>query len=88
MYVLDKLWRGNLPPSEPDMPHDDSYHEKLLELSQLADQISEALGQKGQGLFEAYRDAQMEVQSIENQEAFIQGFRIGTGLLLDAIVGM
>ena len=88
MYVLDKLWRGELTPSESDIPHDAAYHEKLLELSRLADQLSEELGQNGQGLFEAFRDTQMELQSIENQEAFTTGFRIGTGLLLDAITGM
>ena len=85
MYVLDKLWRGDLTPSEKFVRQGSEYRDKQLRISQIADQITGELSQKGQELFQEYLNAQMELQNIEDQETFIEGFRMGAGLLLDVV---
>ena len=85
MYVLDKLWRGDLTPSEKFVRQDSEYRNKQLHMNQIADQITEKLDQKGQALFREYLISQMELQYMEDQETFIEGFRMGAGLILDVV---
>ena len=85
MYVLDRLWRGEITPSEKYMRQGSEYREIMLHLCRIGDQISEELSQKGNELFQEYMDTQLKLQSIESRETFIDGFRLGAGLLLDVV---
>ena len=85
MFVLDKLWRGDLTPSEKFVRQGSEYRDKQLRISHIADQNTGELSQKGQELFQEFLAAQMELQYMEDQDTFIEGFRMGAGLLLDVV---
>ena len=47
MYVLDKLWRGEISPNEKSIYKGSEYHRKLLELCEIADKINQELTEQG-----------------------------------------
>ena len=85
MYVLDKLWRGEITPSEKSTYRDSEYHAKLRELCEIADRLNQELTEQGREYFKTYGSIQAQLDEIENRETFIEAFRLGAGLLLDVV---
>ena len=84
MYVLDKLWRGKLSPSEQCVLHGSEYsllRDKRLHLEKL---ISAELSVDGKKHLLEYQGLQERMAEISEEDSFVNGFRIGVGLLLDA----
>ena len=84
MYVLDKLWRGKLSPSEQCVLHGSEYsllRDKWLHLGKL---ISAELSEDGRKHFGEYQNLQERMDEISEEDSFVNGFRIGVGLILDA----
>ena len=85
MYVLDKLWRGEISPNEKSIYKGSEYHRKLLELCEIADKINQELTEQGREQFKNYGSIQAELNDIENQETFIEAFRLGARTVLDVV---
>lgn len=84
MYVLDKLWRGKLSPSEPCIRYGSEYS-TLRDIWQRKGRlISAELSEEGKKLFQEYQELQEKLAAISEEDCFFNGFRIGVGLILDA----
>lgn len=84
MYVLDKLWRGKLSPSEQCVNADSEYSRLRRSLIQKGKELNAALSEDGKRLFEEYQEIQMQMCSISEEDVFVNAFRIGVGMILDA----
>ena len=85
MYVLDKLWRGTLSPSEEYLNAGSEYDALRKDLLKKEKQITAELSDEGQQLFQDYQEIRAQMAAISEEEAFITGFRIGVGIILDSI---
>ena len=85
MYVLDKLWRGKLSPSEQCVNADSEYSRLRQSLDQKGKQIFAGLSEDGKRLFREYQEIQERMSSISEEDVFVNAFRIGVGMILDAV---
>ena len=85
MYVLDKLWQGKLSPNEQCIVHGSQYSDLRHKASQLSHQFVSTLSEDGKRLFQEYQDLREQMSYISEEDMFVNGFRIGVGLLLDAV---
>ena len=84
MYVLDKLWRGKLSPSEPCCNYGSEYSNLRSQWLQMSKLIAAELPEDSNRRFQEYQDLWEQLSAISEEDAFIYGFRIGVGLILDA----
>ena len=85
MYVLDKLWRGELSPNEPCVRHGSEYSELRHQATQLSTKIVSSLSEEGKQMYQEYQELRERMAFISEEDMFVNGFRIGVGLLLDAV---
>ena len=85
MYVLDKLWRGKISPSERAVEYDSEYHNLRLKLIEIEKQISSELSEDGKRCFREYEEIQNRMMGISDKDIFINAFRLGMGMILDVI---
>ena len=85
MYVLDKLWQGKLSPNEQCIVHGSEYSDLRSKAVQLEKQIVCGLSEDGKRMFQEYQDLREQMAYISEEDMFVNGFRIGVGLLLDAV---
>ena len=85
MYVLDKLWQGKLSPSEQCINADSEYSELRHKAVLLEKQVLSSLSVEGKQMFQEYQDLRERMCYISEEDTFVNGFRIGVGLLLDAV---
>ncbi len=85
MLKLDKLWRGEIAPYDKHIKKDSEYGKLLHGLCEREDQLQKELTEKGKSLYTDIQDVQSAMNAKENQAAFEKGFRLGIGLLLDAL---
>ena len=85
MYVLDKLWQGKLSPSEQCVQHGSEYSELRHRAAQLGSQITSSLSEDGKRMLQEYQELRERMCYISEEDSFINGFRTGVGLILDAI---
>ena len=85
MYVLDKLWRGTLSPNEQCVVHGSEYSDFRYKATQLSKQFVATLSEDGKRMFQEYQDLREQMAYISEEDMFVNGFRIGVGLILDAV---
>ena len=85
MYVLDKLWRGKLSPNEQCCHYGSEYSNLRDKWSQKGKLISAELTEEGKKRFQEYQELQERLSAISEEDMFTNGFRIGVGLILDAV---
>ena len=85
MYVLDKLWRGKLSPNEQCIIHGSEYSDLRHKAVQLEKQIVSSLSDEGKRILQEYQELREQMAYISEEDMFVNGFRIGVGLLLDAV---
>ena len=85
MFVLDKLWRGKLSPSEQCCNYGSEYSDLSSALFRIGKQLSSVLSDEERQLFQKYQATQEKMIAISEEDSFCNGFRIGVGLILDAI---
>lgn len=85
MYVLDKLWRGTLSPSEQCVNHGSEYSNLHHRAAQMGSQIFTRMSEEEKRLFQEYQELRERMSYISEEDQFINGFRMGIGLILDAI---
>ena len=85
MYVLDKLWRGKLSPNEQCIVHGSEYSDLRSKAVQLEKKILSGLSDEGKRTLQEYQELRNQMAYISEEDMFVNGFRTGVGLLLDAI---
>ena len=85
MYVLDKLWRGELSPSEPCVKYGSEYSEIRHKATQLSSQLVSRLPDEEKRIFQEYQELRERMCYISEEDMFVNGFRIGVGLILDSV---
>lgn len=85
MYVLDKLWRGKLSPNEQGIVHGSEYSDLRSKAVQLEKKILSGLSDEGKRTLQEYQELRDQMAYISEEDMFVNGFRTGVGLLLDAI---
>ena len=85
MYVLDKLWQGKLSPNEQCIVHGSEYSDLRSKAVQLEKQILSRLSDDGKQVLQEYQDLREQMAYISEEDMFVNGFRIGVGLILDAV---
>jgi hypothetical protein len=85
MYVLDKLWRGKLSPNEQCIVHGSEYSDLRSKAVQLEKKILSGLSDEGKRTLQEYQELRDQMAYISEEDMFVNGFRTGVGLLLDAI---
>ena len=85
MFVLEKLWREGLSPSERYTRKGGEFHKILLRICDAEDSLCEDLSENSKAHFEAYRQAQIDLSAVAEREVFIEAFRLGARLVLDIV---
>ena len=85
MYVLDKLWRGELSPSEPCVKYGSEYSEIRHKATELSKAIVSGLSEEGKRMYQEYQDLRERMCYISEEDCFVNGFRTGVGLILDSV---
>ena len=85
MYVLDKLWQGKISPNEQCIVHGSEYSDLRHKATQLSKEIVSGLSEEGKRKYQEYQDIREKMCYISEEDCFVNGFRIGVGLLLDAV---
>ena len=85
MYVLDKLWQGKLSPNEQCIVHGREYSDLRSKAVQLEKQILSSLSDDGKRVLREYQELREQMAYISEEDMFVNGFRIGVGLILDAV---
>ena len=85
MFVLDKLWRGKLSPNEQCIVHGTEYSDLRSKAVQLEKKILSGLSDEGKRTLQEYQELREQMAYISEEDMFVNGFRIGVGLLLDAV---
>lgn len=86
MNTIRKLWRGEISPRERRLPHDNTI--KILS-EQMNDELNKfitELSEQGKSHFEAYDELSLQISSICEEDSFIEGFRLGTKIILDVLL--
>ena len=84
MFVLDKLWRGKLSPNEQCVNYGSEYCNLRDLCHRKGRQISAELSEEGKKRFQEYEELRERLSAISEEDVFVNGFRIGVGLILDA----
>lgn len=85
MYVLDKLWQGKLSPNEQCIVHGSEYSDLRSKAVLLEKQIICGLSDEGKRILQEYQELRDQMAYISEEDMFVNGFRIGVGLILDAV---
>lgn len=85
MYVLDKLWRGELSPNEPCVKYGSEYSEIRHKATELSKAIGSCLSEEGKRMYQEYQELRERMCYISEEDMFVNGFRTGVGMILDAI---
>ena len=85
MYVLNKLWRGEVQPAEYNSFTDAESKELLQQLSHHRDQLLLLLNSEQKMLFEQFTDIETQLVSIEEENCFCQGFKLADQLIMDGV---
>ena len=85
MYILEKLWRGDLSPSTQFIRSGSDYQSNQKKIADLESKVMQELTPEGQEQFQAFLQLVSENHGIENQENYISGFRSGARIILDVV---
>ena len=85
MQALDRLWRGELLHGEDHLQSDQEYQKLQTTFAGRMDDLMSRLADSDRERLEDCVNLQFELQDIESRESFIEGFRIGAGIILDVI---
>ena len=85
MFVLERLWKGQIRPSERCFREDSRYAELMHESNRIENVFYEELSAAGKKVYKDHYDLQMQMLDISEQDAFIKGVLFGARFMLDVI---
>ena len=85
MYILDKLYRGNVSPIG-DFPKDNAeYVEALQKLIDEQYVLRKMISAEAHEQYEKLVELERAVDRIAEEECFVEGFRMGVQMMLDVL---
>ena len=85
MYILDALWRGKIMPNERIIKPDSDYRRLAAKVTEECEKFRSELSPEGKKHFNEFEMLQNELNSISEEEVFIEAFRMGARMILDII---
>ena len=85
MSILEDLWYGNISPWERPFKKDSAYAELLALVVRHQEDLLGRLNDEEKEIFEKFADCTTEMHDLTEREAFIKGFVIGTGSVIEAV---
>jgi len=85
MYVLEKLWRGEISPMERPLRRGSEYHQKIVEICGKMDALLEALPPAAKAQVEELDDLKTDLSLLAEKDSFLYGFRMGARTMLDIL---
>ena len=82
MNVLEKLWYGNLEPSEFDSSSSKEYKELLHLVGRNEEKLLTTMTEEQKELFSKYSDAVREFQALAECLLFQRSFQLGARLMI------
>ena len=85
MYLLDKLWKGDIAPSERYIRPGSEYKRKSKAFCDAAERLQEQLSPEGKSLWEDVDRLKADMAMLSEEDIFIYGFRMGARMILDVV---
>ena len=85
MYFLDKLWQGRIQPVDRAIRDGSRYQQLAKELGRELDVLTQVAPPEIRKILDKIEKLSMDMNAIELEETYIQGFRCGAGMILDVI---
>ena len=85
MYVLDKLWRGEITPSERLVRPGSDYQKTANQRNAEMKRLLELLTPEAKEQLEAVETLRYDMNMLSEEDVFICGFRLGARLMLDVM---
>lgn len=87
MYFLDKLCQGKILPGERTIIEGSEYDKLSKEMCRELDVLTQTISSEQKALLRKIDDLYMAIRCIDEQEVFVEGFRLGAGMILDVVGG-
>lgn len=85
MSILEELFDGTINPSEKIIKKDSNCQILNEQLDRYTEKLIPLLSKEGKELFSKIEDTLISINQIYEKEAFIEGFRLGTQIICEAI---
>lgn len=86
-YTIGDLWRGNIAPWDNCGSHDPAIDRIVSLMDRSREDLSEIATKQQMELFEKYAGYADAYADLMMEQAFIEGFSLGTGLMSQALSG-
>lgn len=88
MKILEEFWYENIQPNVKSIPAGSRYAKLLQFVVQNEDALIPLLSEDAKEVFNKFREAQDELSSINECDAFMLGFRLGGRFMLEVMENM
>lgn len=85
MYVLEKLWWGEISPTERRIRRGSNYQQASTAFCERMDDLLSELPSDTRKQLETLSDLKSDINLMENEDFFIYGFRLGAGMCVSAL---
>lgn len=85
MYVLEKLWRGEICPMERHVRQGSQYQQASMAFCEKMEDLLNGLPPEARKRLDALADLKSDINLMENEDFFLYGFRLGAGMMLDIV---
>ena len=85
MSILEDLYCGRIAPHEHRIKSESEYENLLRYIISYEDDLKSTLTDQQKETFEKYKDCRAEVESLTEVEAFINGFKLATKIMMEVV---
>lgn len=85
MSILSELYYGNICPTEKYLLKDGEYKKLLIKITDLMQKFTESLPDELHIIWNEINDMNSAMNNISDRESFIDGFCLGTKIMLEVI---
>ena len=85
MYVLDKLWRGEITPSERLVRSGSDYQKVSSQRNAEMKRLLELLSPEAKERLEVVETLKYDMTMLSEEDVFIYGFQLGARIMLDVM---
>lgn len=85
MYVLNKLWNGEVSPMERSIRPGSAYHKTVSEICEKTEALLETLPPEAKAKVEVLENLTSRLNLLAEEDMFLYGFRMGARMMLDIV---
>ncbi len=87
MKILEEIWYGNVAPGERSVGRDSRIWNLGRLILQNEEELLPLLSEQAKAVLEKMQDNQSELNSLNECDAFVCGFRLGARIMLEVLDG-